>query len=58
MESNHKTIIVVVALICLTVLTVYALSQGINGTLLASVLGIFGVIIGAIANSILSKSKT
>ena len=38
--------IVCVALVCLTALEVYALSQGINGKMLATVIGIIALIAG------------
>lgn len=43
---QDKTIITIVALILLAALQAYALHLGIDGMLLASVIGIFGVAIG------------
>lgn len=55
MEGKNLVIIVVTALICLTSLVVYALSQGVDGAIYGSAIGIFGVIIGAIAKAIYDK---
>jgi len=55
MDEKYLTIIVVTALVCMTTTILYALSQGINGTVLATVIGVFGVIIGAIAKAIYDK---
>lgn len=57
MDEKYLTIIVIVALVCVTSMVIYALSQGINGTVLATALSIFGVIIGAIAKVIYDKEK-
>jgi len=49
MKKQTKTIdwrIVCVGLICITALEIYALSQGINGTLLKIVIAILAGVIG------------
>jgi len=56
-KSEHLVIIVVVALICMTCVVSYALYLGINGAILATCLGVFGVIIGAVAKSIYDKKS-
>lgn len=55
MNDKYLATIVCVALVCMTGLTALALYLGINGTVLSTVIGIFGVIIGAIAMSIHDK---
>ena len=55
MLSQHKMIIVVVALLCLTGMVCLALYLGINGAVYGSAVAIFGIIIGAVAKSIYEK---
>lgn len=43
---EDKTIITLVALIMLCVIEVCAISNGIDGTLLSVVIGIFGAVVG------------
>ena len=57
MEGKYLCVIVVVALVCVCAMILYALNQGINGVILSSALGIFGVIIGAIAEAIHKKKE-
>lgn len=57
MEGKYLCVIVVVALLCVCAMVIYALSQGIDGAVLATALSIFGVIIGAIAKTIYEKGK-
>ncbi len=47
--------VVSTGLICLTVLELYALSQGIDGKLLATVVGIIAVTIGIVIPNPISK---
>jgi len=46
MESREQAIIVVAGLFSVTIMEVYALSQGIDGTLLAGAVGAICTIIG------------
>jgi len=55
MLSKDKMIIVVVALLCMTGLVALALYLGIDGAVYGSAIGIFGIIIGAVAKSIYEK---
>jgi hypothetical protein len=57
MESKHLCVIVVVALVCMCATVLYALNQGINGVILSTALGIFGVIIGAVAEAVHKKKE-
>ena len=43
---KDQTILIVVALICITVIQLFALSQGINGTLLITVVGVLCGLVG------------
>jgi len=43
---EDKTIITLAALVLLAIMEIYALSQGVNGTLLAAVVGIFAFVVG------------
>jgi hypothetical protein len=56
--GKHLVIVVCFALGCLTTLTIVAVALGHNGTLLMSVAGIFGVIIGALAKTIYEKKPS
>lgn len=58
MEGKYLCVIVVVALLCVTGMVIYALSQGVDGAILGTTLSIFGLIIGAIAKTIYDKGKT
>lgn len=57
MEGKYLCAIVVVALVCICAMVIYALSQDIDGAVLATALSIFGVIIGAIAKTIYEKKS-
>ena len=58
MEGKYLTVIVVVALVCVTGLVGYALSLGINGAVLGTALSIFGIIIGAVSKTIYDTKKS
>lgn len=55
MYSSHLCVIVVVALICICAMVMFALYMGEDGAILGSALAIFGVIVGAVAESIYKK---
>lgn len=57
MLSKHLCTIVVVALICITVIELYALNQGINGAYLSAVIAVFAVIVGAVSKKIYDVRK-
>ena len=54
-KSEHLAMIVVTALICITLIELYALNQGIDGAYLSGVIGVFAVIVGAVAKAIYDK---
>lgn len=58
MNEKYLCMIVCVALVCMTGITALALYLGVNGAVLSTVIGIFGVIIGAIAKTIYDTKKT
>jgi len=55
MESLHLTLIVIAALVCITAIEIYALSQGIDGVYLSAVIAVFAAIVGAVAKKISEK---
>lgn len=55
MYSSHLFGIVVVALVCICAMVMFALYLGHNGAILGSALAIFGIIVGAVADSIYKK---
>jgi len=58
MEGKYLCAIVVVALVCITGMVTYALSQGIDGAVLGTALSIFGIIIGAVSKTIYDAKKS
>lgn len=55
-QKNDLAAITITALICLTIIEIFALHNGIDGALLGAVTSVFGAIIGAVAIKI--KGKT
>jgi len=52
MDSKHLCLLAIVCLSWLGIIELFALYNGINGTLLSGVVGIFGAVTGAIAKTI------
>jgi len=57
MLSKHICIVILGAITSITAIEIYALSQGINGTLMSAVVGVLGVISGAGAKAIYNGDK-
>lgn len=57
MKSIHLCAIGCTTLICLTAIELFALYLGIDGAVLSAVIGIFGVVAGAMGKTLYERSK-